>query len=252
VADDRQGRGVGTRLLERLADRAAAAGIERFGAEVLAENRAMLAVFADAGLETARELEGGEVEVLFPIASTETYRERVEARDHVAVAASLRPFFAPKSVAVVGASHRRGSIGGELFRNVLAGDFAGAAYPVNRTGEPVGGLRGFAAVEEIADPVDLAVICLPSKEVLEAAEACLRKGIPALCVISSGFAEVGPEGSKRQDELLALVRAHGARLVGPNCLGVVSSRPRLNATFAPHLLPPGRVGFSSQRRAVGL
>ena len=82
-------------------------------------------------------------EVTFPIAPTETYRERVDERDHVAVAASLRPFFEPRSVAVVGASQRRGTIGGELFRNILAGDFAGAAYPVNRDGEPVAGVRGY-------------------------------------------------------------------------------------------------------------
>jgi RimJ/RimL family protein N-acetyltransferase len=104
VADELQRRGVGTRLLERLAERAAAAGIERFVAEVLAENNAMLAVFRDAGFEVARTLEGGEVEVTFPIASTETFRARVEDRDHAAVAASLLPFFEPQSVAVVGAS----------------------------------------------------------------------------------------------------------------------------------------------------
>ena len=144
VADELQGRGVGTRLLERLAERAAAAGIERFVAEVLAENNAMLAVFRDAGFEVARTLERGEVEVTFPIAPTETFRARVEERDHAAVAASLLPFFAAESVAVVGASRRRGSIGGELFRNVLDADFAGAVYPVNRGGEPVAGVRGDA------------------------------------------------------------------------------------------------------------
>ena len=101
----------------------------------------MLGVFESAGFELTRELEGGEVEVQFPIARTESYREHVEARDHEAVVASLEPFFQPRSVAVIGASKRRGSIGGELFRNILDGDFAGAAYPVNRDGEPVAGVR---------------------------------------------------------------------------------------------------------------
>jgi acetyl coenzyme A synthetase (ADP forming)-like protein len=252
VADEEQGRGIGTRLLEQLALRASEAGIASFVAEVMAENRAALAVFADAGFEVARELEHGEVELRFPIKATEGFRERVEERDHVAVAASLRPFFEPTSVAVVGASRRRGSIGGELFRNVLEADFTGAAYPVNRGGEPVAGVRAFTSIEEIPDPVDLAVICLPGGQVLDAARTALEKGVRALCVISSGFAETGAEGLERQERLLGLVRAHGARLVGPNCLGIAVSGPRLNATFAPRALPPGRIGFSSQSGALGL
>ena len=252
VAEEVQARGVGTRLLEQLANRAVAAGIEQFVAEVMAENRPMLDVFTGTGFKLVRELESGEVEVRFPIAVTEAFRARVEERDHVAVAASLRPFFAPTSVAVVGASRRRGSIGGELFRNVLAAEFTGTAFPVNRGGDPVAGVRAYASIEEIADPVELAVICIPGAQVLEAAESAFRKGVRALCVISSGFAETGPEGRERQERLLALVRSHGARLVGPNCLGIASTAVQLNATFAPRSLPPGRIGFSSQSGALGL
>ena len=252
VADDLQGRGAATRLLEQLAARAGEAGIESFVAEVLPENAAMLAVLRDAGFEESRTLGGGEVEVRFPTASTERFRARVEERDHVAVAASLQPFFAPASVAVIGASKRRGSIGGELFRNIIAADFAGAVYPVNRAGEAVAGVRAYCAIEEIPDPVDLAVICVPGERVLEAAAEALRKGVPALCVISAGFAEVGSEGKERQEQLLALVRAHGARLVGPNCLGIAVPALGLNATFAPRALPPGRIAFSSQSGALGL
>jgi acetyl coenzyme A synthetase (ADP forming)-like protein len=153
---------------------------------------------------------------------------------------------------VIGASRRRGSIGGELFRNVLEADFVGAAYPVNRTGDPVAGVRAYTSIGEIPEPVELAVICLPGEQVLPAAEEALRTGVRALCVISAGFAETGREGAERQARLLALVRAHGARLVGPNCLGIASSAPRLNATFAPRALPPGRIGFSSQSGALGL
>jgi acetyl coenzyme A synthetase (ADP forming)-like protein len=252
VADDFQGRGAATRLLEQLAARAGEAGIERFVAEVLPENAAMLAVFRDAGFEVSRTLGGGEVEVGFPIAPTEQFRARVEERDHVGVAASLRPFFAPASVAVIGASKRRGSIGGELFRNIIAADFAGAAYPVNRVGEAVAGVRAYRAIEEIPDPVDLAMVCVPGERVLESAEAALRHGVRALCVISAGFAEIGSEGAERQERLLALVRAHGARLVGPNCLGIAVPALGLNATFAPRALPPGRIAFSSQSGALGL
>jgi acetate---CoA ligase (ADP-forming) len=252
VADAEQGRGIGTRLLEQLAERAAATGVTRFVAEVMAENRAMLSVFTGAGFEVVRELEHGEVEVRFPIAPTEAFQERVEERDHVAVTASLRPFFEPSSVGVIGASRRRGSIGGELFRNVLEADFEGAAYPVNRGGEPVAGVRGYGSISEIPDDLELAVICVPGPRVLEAAEEALDKGVPALCVISSGFAETGAAGVERQEQLLALVRSHGARLLGPNCLGIASSKPKLNATFAPRALPPGRIGFSSQSGALGL
>ena len=252
VADVHQGRGVGTRLLEQLAARAAEVGIERLVAEVLPENRAMLGVFEAAGFELTRELESGELEVQFPIAPTEVYREHVDARDHEAVVASLRPFFEPRSVAVIGASKRRGSIGGELFRNILEGDFAGAAYPINRNGEPVAGVRAYRTIEEIPDSVDLAVITLPAAAVLGAAEQSLRKGVRALVVISAGFAEVGSEGVERQEQLLALVRAHGARLIGPNCLGIAVSDPSLNATFAARSAPAGNIGFSSQSGALGL
>src|ERR671919_516038 len=170
VADDYQGRGVGTRLLEQLAARAAEVGIERFVAEVLPENRNMLGVFEKAGFELKRELAGGVVEVEFPIAPTERFERSVEERDHTAVVASLRPFFEPASVAVVGASPRRGTIGGELFRNVLAGDFAGAVYPGNPRGAAVAGVRAYGSVAEIPDQVDVAVISLPAAAVLEAAE----------------------------------------------------------------------------------
>ena len=166
VADAEQGRGIGTRLLERLAARAAAVGIERFVAEVLPENESMLGVFERAGFELTRELSNGVVEVQFPIASTEQFELSVEERDHTAVVASLRPFFEPASVAVVGASPRRGTIGGELFRNVLEGDFAGAAYPVNPKGAAGRGRAGLRSVAEIPDPVDLAVIAVPGEHVL--------------------------------------------------------------------------------------
>jgi acetyl coenzyme A synthetase (ADP forming)-like protein len=252
VADGEQGRGIGTRLLERLAARAATVGIERFVAEVLAENQSMLGVFERAGFELARELADGVVEVQFPIAATERFELSVEERDHTAVVASLRSFFEPTSVAVIGASPRRGTIGGELFRNVLEGDFSGAAYPVNPKGSAVAGVRGYASVAEIPDPVDLAVIAVPGEHVLGAAEEALRSGVRALVVISAGFAEVGSEGAERQEQLLALVRAHGARLIGPNCLGIAVAGPRLNATFAARSAPRGNIGFSSQSGALGL
>ena len=252
VADDQQGRGIGTRMLEQLAQRAAAVGIERFVAEVMGENAAMMRVFEDAGFGVSRALDHGTFEVTFPIEPTDAYRGHVEERDHLAVVASLRPFFAPASVAVIGASTRREAIGGIVFRNVLAAEFKGAAYPVNRTGKPVAGVRAYTSIEELPEQVDLAVICLPGAHVLDSARSALEAGIRALCVISAGFAEIGEEGRERQEQLLALVRAHGGRLVGPNCLGIAVAAPSLNATFGPRALPPGPIGFSSQSGALGL
>jgi acyl-CoA synthetase (NDP forming) len=107
-------------------------------------------------------------------------------------------------------------------------------------------------VTEIGESIDLAVVCLPGSAVLAAAEDALAAGVRALCVISAGFAEIGPEGEAREEELLELVRSHGARLLGPNCLGIAVAEPRLNATFGPRALPPGKVGFSSQSGALGL
>jgi acetyl coenzyme A synthetase (ADP forming)-like protein len=252
VADGQHGRGIGTRLLEQLARRARGSGISSFVASVLSGNAAALALFAEAGFELERTGRDGEVELRFPIAPTPAFAARVEARDHNAVAASLRPFFTPTTIAVVGASRRRGTIGGELFRNILEADFAGAVYPVNLKAEPVAGVRAWPSIEAIPDEIELAVICVPGGQVLDAAQAALRRGVRSLCVISAGFAESGAEGRARQDALVAAVRSHGARLVGPNCLGIASSAVQLNATFAPRALPPGRIGFSSQSGALGL
>ena len=252
VADELQGRGIATRMLERLAALAGLVGIEEFLAEVMPDNGAMLRVFAEAGFQTSRTTESGTTEVRLRLASTDTLVSRIDERDHVAVAASLKPFFSPDSVAVIGASPRAGSIGGELFRNILRGDFVGAAYPVNRSGGSVAGVRAYESVAQIGEPVDLAIVCLPGETVLEAVAEALLAGVRALCVISAGFAETGPAGRERQERLVELVRASGARLLGPNCLGIAVSASRLNATFGPRSLPAGRVGFSSQSGALGL
>ena len=252
VCDAYQARGIGTRLVEQLAARAASHGIERFVGEVMGDNSAMIGVFEKVGFEVARTLSGGEVEMTFPIAPTARYTSRVEERDHTAVVASLRPLFEARSVAVLGASARRGTIGGELFRNILEGDFVGAAYPVNRNGEPVAGVRGYSSIADVPDPVDLAVVCVPAAAVLEAVGPVLDAGVRTICVISAGFAEVGSEGEERQQALLASIRGHGARLLGPNCLGISSAVVRLNATFASRAAPPGNIGFSSQSGALGL
>jgi acetyl coenzyme A synthetase (ADP forming)-like protein len=252
VEDEFQRQGIGTRLVEQLASLAAEVGIERFVAEVLPTNLSMLRVFERVGFAITRELEGGVIEVVFPVAATESYRASVDTRDHLGVVASLQPFFSPESVAVFGASPRPGTIGGLVFRNIVEGGFEGRAYPINRSGEEVAGAPGYRSLADVPGPVDLAIFCLPAAFVLEAAEDALARGVRALCVISAGFAEIGAEGAEREARLLELVRSHGARLIGPNCLGIAVARPHLNATFAARAFPPGRIGFSSQSGALGL
>ncbi len=252
VADDFQGRGVGTRLLEQLAALAARAGIERFVADVVAGNTAMLHVFAQAGFQETQRREGDEIRVELRLAETPTYLERRDERDHVAVAASLRPFFTPSSVAVVGASSKPGSIGGALVRNARASGFPGALYAVNRGGLPVDGTSGYESFTDLPGPVDLAFVCVPGAAVLDVVQSALQHRTRAICVISAGFAEVGREGEARQDELLALVRAHGARVLGPNCVGIALADPPLNGTFAAAQFPPGSIAFCSQSGALGL
>jgi len=252
VAEDRQSDWIATRLLERLADEAGRCGIEHFIAEVMPENRAMLRVFEDSGFTVSRTDEGGEIRVEFPIRSDERYREAVDRRDHTAVRPSLQPVLAPESVAVVGASAREGSIGGAIFANILGAGFAGAVFPVNRSGEAVAGHAAHASVADLPVPIDLAVIAVPSGAVLGAVAEALAAGAKALCVISAGFAETGPAGAEAEAELLALVRSHGARMVGPNCLGIYASAPMMNATFSRRQFEPGNIAVSSQSGAVGL
>ncbi len=251
VADELQGRGIGTRLLEQLAAEAAAHGIESFVAEVLSGNRPMLRVFEDAGFDVARRLSDGEVELRFRIAPTEVYRERVDERDHVAVAASLQASLHrarwPSSALRRGADHRwralpqhpRGRVRRRGVSRQPHGD-AGRRRPSLH-------VRG-------ADPGrDRPRRDLRARRArARSRRRALRNGTKAVCVISAGFTETGAEGRERQEELLALVRAHGARLIGPNCLGLAVSSARLNATFGPRALPPGNVAFSSQSGALGL
>ncbi|HET6172770.1 MAG TPA: bifunctional GNAT family N-acetyltransferase/acetate--CoA ligase family protein [Gaiellales bacterium] len=252
VADAHQARGIATRMLEQLARRAAVEGIERLVFEILPGNAHMLRVVAEAGFEVVRQTAHGVVEATMLIDPTGASALRADERDHIAVTASLRAFLEPASVAVYGASARPGTIGGELFGNVLAGGFSGRVYPINRKGEAVAGVPGRESLRGVEPAVDLAVICVPAAAVLDAAADALDAGVRSLCVVSAGFAEVGAEGLALQEALVALVRSHGGRLIGPNCLGITAAGSRLNATFAAQPLPPGGVGFASQSGALGL
>ena len=255
VHDEFQGRGISTLLLERLAGIAAGYGFVGFEAEVLYENQAMIDVFRDSGFEVCQaEGGGGCIHVQFPVSGLASLRERVELRDRIAAANSLLPLLKPRAVAVVGASRDSAAVGSMIFRAILRGGFTGTVYPVNNQTASVQGVRAYASVKDLPERADLAVVAVPAAKVIEVAEEALRAGARALLVVTSGFAETGPDGAARQRELLDLVRSHGARLVGPNCLGVMNTHPdvRLNASLAPELVPQGRIGFFSHSAALGL
>lgn len=167
---------------------------------------------------------------------------------------ALAALFAPRSVAVVGASRRRGRIGSEIFHNIRAAGFTGQVWPVNPAGEEVEGVHAFASVGDIPGPVDLAVVVVPCEQVMAVVDDCVAKGVRALLVISAGFGEVGPEGRARQATLLDAVRLHGLRMVGPNCMGLINTDPAvsLDATFSPVRPLAGRVALSTQSGALGL
>ncbi len=253
VADALQGMGLGTILLGHLAAAAAAAGISVFTAEVMPENHRMLTVFRDSGLPLNVRSAYGVIEVEFPTSLTEEARERFERREQLSAIAALRRFLEPRSIAVVGASRRRGTIGGEVLHNLLESGFPGPVYPVSPH-PVVQSVVAYPDLERIPGPVDLAVVVVPAAAVVGVARACAAKGVGALVVISSGFAESGEEGRARQAELLEVCRDAGMRLIGPNCMGVINTHPEhpLNATFAPSSPPRGRVGFMSQSGALGL
>lgn len=167
---------------------------------------------------------------------------------------ALDALFRPRSVAVVGASRRRGSVGAEIFHNLLTCGFPGAVYPINHKADAVQSVRAYHRLSDVPETVDLVVLAVPAARIPDEVDACIAAGVGALVVISAGFSELGPEGAQRQRLLAEKVRGAGIRMIGPNCLGVLSTDPTapLNATFSPAWPPSGNIAFSSQSGAVGL
>jgi len=254
IADAMQGRGLATILLGQMAEMAEEHGIRVFEAETLPNNRRMIDVFRESGFPVSMRSEPGAVIVEFPTSLTPGALEAFERREQTAAVAAMEHFFRPRSVAVIGASRARGGIPGEVFHNLLEYGFNGPVYPVNPESDVVQSVPAYPSVLDVPGPVDLAVVIVPAPAVVDVARECAERGVRALVVISSGFAEVGEEGRARQHELVAVCRSAGMRLIGPNCMGIVNTDPEvhLNATFAPDAPIPGRVGFLSQSGALGL
>lgn len=253
IAEVLQGCGVGTLLLERLAELARANGVQRFQAEVLTGNRRMLEVFFCSGFETKTGAAEGVTHVSMDLTRTPLFTEEVAERSQKAAYASMQKVFAPRSVAVIGASPR-GGLGTEILRNLRANGFQGPVYAIHRKAEAIDGLASQPSLLEVEGPVDLAVIAVPAANVEAVIDDCVTKGVGAVIVITAGFGETGPEGRAMEVRLLDKVRAAGMRMVGPNCMGVINTDPAVSmlATFAGMVPPTGSVAMSSQSGALGL
>ncbi|HET6531231.1 MAG TPA: GNAT family N-acetyltransferase [Actinoplanes sp.] len=254
VEDAHQGRGIGSVLLEHLAEAAREHGITRFVAEVLPQNGSMLRVFSDFGYQVRRRYEDGVVHLSFPIAPTEKSREVQESREHRTEARSIARLLSPRGVAVYGASTSGQGIGAALLGHLRDGGYTGAIVPVHRNADRVAGLPAHPSAADAGVPVDLAVVAVPPDGVLEAVHDAAAAGAGGAVVVSAGFAESGPEGAAAQRALIEAAHDAGMRVVGPNCLGVANTDPavRLNATLAPVLPAAGRVGFFSQSGVLGV
>jgi acetyltransferase len=167
---------------------------------------------------------------------------------------SLDAIFKPKSIAIIGATVRPGSLGREMINNLFNFDFNGMIFPVNPRYEYIHSTKAYPTVLSIPDPVDLAVVVVPKEHVLMAAEDCGRKGVKGLVIITAGFKEVGGEGIEREEQLVAIAKKYGMRIIGPNCMGVIASPPdvRMNATFAPGVPRRGNLAFMTQSGALGV
>ncbi|MEN8614842.1 acetate--CoA ligase family protein [Dehalogenimonas sp. THU2] len=169
-------------------------------------------------------------------------------------ATSIEALLNPRSVAVIGASRREGSIGHKIFQNLLDAAFHGPVFPVNPQADVISGVRAYPSITAISEQVDLAVIVLPAEKVLDAAEECGARGVKSIIVISAGFGENNDAGVERQRKLVSVCRRYSMRLVGPNCMGVLNTAPNvsLNATFG-HVFPPqGNIAMATQSGALGL
>lgn len=254
VDDALHGKGLGTLLLERLALLAIQHEFTRLWAVTHAENLAMREVFRESGFSAQEAYEGDDMEVELSLIPTATTVTRAEVRERLATTASLRPFFHPQSVAVIGASRNPTHIGYRLLEALATNQYRGSIYPVNPKATEIAGIRTYPSVPAISGPVDLAVIAVPRDSVLSVVDDCATKGVRACVIITAGFAEVGPEGAALQHQLVEKVRQHGMRMIGPNCFGLLNTDPnvRLNATFTSLFPLPGRASMSSQSGAIGI
>ncbi|MEU8977943.1 GNAT family N-acetyltransferase [Streptomyces sp. NPDC048309] len=256
VQDAHQGRGVASALLEHIAAVARERGIRRFAAEVLPANTKMIKVFTDAGYQQKRHFEDGVVRLEFDLEPTDRSLAVQRAREQRAEARSVHRLLAPRSVAVIGAGRTPGGVGRSILTNLRDAGFTGRLYAVNKALEEkeLDGVPAHRSIREISEPVDLAVVAVPAPYVPEVVAECGEHGVQGLVVVSAGYAESGPDGRERQRELVRQARTYGMRIIGPNAFGVINTSPdvRLNASLAPEMPRPGRIGLFAQSGAIGI
>jgi acyl-CoA synthetase (NDP forming)/GNAT superfamily N-acetyltransferase len=254
VEDAQQGRGIGSVLLEHLAEAARENGITRFVAEVLPENGGMLRVFSDFGYQIQRKYADGVVHLSFPIAPTDRSREVQESREQRTESRSIARLLSPRAVAVYGASASGQGIGAAMLGHLRDGGYSGVLVPVHPTADRVAGLPAYRSAADARVGIDLALVAVRPEGVSRAVADAAAAGAGGLVVVSAGFAELGEAGAEAQRALIAAARGAGLRLVGPNSMGIANTDTgvRLNATLAPALPPAGRVGFFSQSGALGV
>ncbi|MFJ4471623.1 GNAT family N-acetyltransferase [Streptomyces sp. NPDC089424] len=258
VQDAHQGRGVASTLLEHIGAVARERGIRRFAAEVLPANNKMIKVFTDAGYTQKRSFEDGVVRLEFDLEPTDRSLAVQRAREQRAEGRSVRRLLTPGSIAVVGAGRTPGGVGRSVLGNLRAAGFTGRLYAVNRAlpdgWKELDGVPAHRSVRDIEETVDLAVVAVPAEHVPDVVAECGEHGVQGLVVISAGYAESGPDGRERQRELVRQARAYGMRIIGPNTFGIINTSPavRLNASLAPEMPRPGRIGLFAQSGAIGI
>src|SRR4030066_2477727 len=164
----------------------------------------------------------------------------------------LDNFFNPKSIAVIGASRTPGKVGYDILKNAIQYDYQGAVYPINPGASEILGVKAYPSLLDVPGKIDLAVVVVPPKNVLEVIEQCGAKGIDAAIIITAGFRESGIEGAKLENELVKKAKESGVRFIGPNCLGMIDTHSRVNASFAAGMPAKGSIGFFSQSGALCL
>ena len=246
--------GLGTVLLRRLAEAARHAGIRVLAADVPRSDAAMLGLLEELGLEYEEQATAASVHASFVVQEIDAYLDTLLADQRAAARVSVAPFLCPRSIALVGASDKPGSIGALLLANLVASGFAGPVYPVNPRHRLIHGMTAYPDLASCPQPPDLVVVAVPAPLVAAVVDQAGRLGVRAVCVISAGFAEVGGEGRVLQDELRRRARVAGVRLIGPNCMGLLNGGPdpRFNASFSTVFPPPGRLAFVSQSGGLGL
>ncbi|MDC0358762.1 GNAT family N-acetyltransferase, partial [Oligoflexia bacterium] len=254
VAQAHHGRGIGTAIMELLAQVGRDNGIQKFKAEVLGEENHVLRMASHTGLSVMQSTDEGTVHISLSTKNTEEFIEQSLGRRIHAAAKSVSQVMEPTSIAVVGASRDQNSIGGGLLSNIINFGFKGDIYPVNPKADEIQGLKTYPSVAAIGKPVQIAIIVVPGRFVRQVVEECAQVGVKAVVVISAGFAEVSDTGRRQEEELTEFVRNSGMRMVGPNCMGIFNTDPSImmNATFAPGVPRNGNVGFLSQSGALGV